>query len=109
MRIAKKLEPDPQVRTAIVSAATELVREAGVGALSVAEVLTRSQLGTRAFYRHFASKDQLVSALFLEMARAEVRRLETSMADSSDAVHAVAAWIDQHFGGLEIGGQPIGR
>ncbi len=90
----KKLEPDPRVRTTILSAAAEIVREDGVGALNVAQVLNRSQLGTRAFYRHFDSKDQLVSALFLEMASAEVRRLEALMAAAPDAVRAVAAWID---------------
>ncbi|HEX5256617.1 MAG TPA: TetR/AcrR family transcriptional regulator [Mycobacterium sp.] len=90
----KKLAPDPQVRTAILAAATELVRQEGVGALSIAEVLSRTQLGTRAFYRHFDSKDQLVSALFLEMAHVEVLRLRQRMAAAPDAVHAVVAWID---------------
>ncbi|WP_209917296.1 TetR/AcrR family transcriptional regulator [Mycolicibacterium lutetiense] len=90
----KKLEPDPRVRTAILAAANEIVREDGVGALSIAQVLNRSQLGTRALYRHFDSKDQLVSALFLDMARSEVQRLESHMATAPDAVRAVAAWID---------------
>jgi AcrR family transcriptional regulator len=90
----KKLEPDPHVRAAILSAAGELLRENGVGALAVNQVLDRAKLGTRAFYRHFDSKDQLVSALFLDMARAEVSRLEALMAAAPDAVRAVAAWID---------------
>lgn len=90
----RKLEPDPLTRTAILNAAIEIVREDGVGALSIAGVLARSRLGTRAFYRNFDSKDQLVSALFLEMAHVEVRRLETAMAAAPDAVRAVAAWID---------------
>jgi AcrR family transcriptional regulator len=51
-------------------------------------------LSTRAFYRHFDSKDQLVAATFLDMARTEVLRLEQRMADRSDPVRAVAAWID---------------
>ncbi|WP_209446986.1 TetR/AcrR family transcriptional regulator [Mycolicibacterium septicum] len=90
----KKLEPDPRIRSTILTAAAEIVREDGVSALSIAEVLNRSNLGTRAFYRHFDSKDQLVSALFLEMARVEVQRLERHMAAAPDAVRAVAAWID---------------
>jgi AcrR family transcriptional regulator len=90
----KKLEPDPLVRSAILTAAAELVREGGVGALSVGQVLGRAKLGTRAFYRHFESKDQLVSALFLDMAGGEVRRLEVLMAATPDPVRAVAAWID---------------
>ena len=61
----KKLEPDPQVRGAILAAASEIVREDGVGALGISQVLNRAQLSTRAFYRHFGSKNQLVAALFL--------------------------------------------
>lgn len=89
----RKLEPDPHIHAAILAAAAEVVRTEGVQALSVARVLGGAQLGTRAFYRHFASKDQLVAAVFLEMARAEVVRLEQQMADS-DPIRAVAAWID---------------
>lgn len=90
----RKLEPDPQVRSALLSAASKVVREEGVRALSIARVLSLAELGTRAFYRHFDSKDQLVSALFLEMARLEVVRLRQRMAVTSDPVGAVAAWID---------------
>lgn len=90
----KKLEPDPHLRIAILSAASKIIREDGVRALSIAEVLSRSQLSTRAFYRHFESKDQLVSAVFLEMARVETMRLRQRMAVGPDPIRAVAAWTD---------------
>lgn len=93
-RRRNKLAPDPAVRGAIVAAATESVRQEGVRGLSVAAVLERAQLGTRAFYRHFDSKDQLVAAVFHEMAHIEMRRLRGKMTDAADAVEAVAAWID---------------
>ena len=48
-----KLAPDPDVRRAIMAAASEIVRERGVQALGIATVLDRSGLSTRAFYRHF--------------------------------------------------------
>ncbi|MDT5143416.1 MAG: hypothetical protein QOI79_2779 [Mycobacterium sp.] len=89
----KKLEPDPRIRAAILSTAAEVIRTDGVQALSIAQLLSRAQLSTRAFYRHFESKDQLVAAVFLEMAHVEVVRLEQRMSDS-DPVRAVAAWID---------------
>ena len=57
-------------------------------------MLNRAQLSTRAFYRHFDSKDQLVAALFLEMARVEMRRLRQLMAAAVRPGRAVAAWID---------------
>jgi AcrR family transcriptional regulator len=89
-----KLPPDPGVRRAIVSAAAEVLREQGIRGLSVAALLDRAELSTRAFYRHFESKDQVVAAVFLEMARAERRRLQKRMAKAADPVEAVAAWID---------------
>jgi AcrR family transcriptional regulator len=95
----KKLEPDPQVRVAILAAASKVVREEGVRALSIAQVLSRAQLSTRAFYRHFGSKDELVSAVFLGMASVEMLRLRRRMAAAPDPVYAVAAWID---GRLEL-------
>ena len=90
----KKVARDPQVGAAFVSAATEVVRSEGVQALSVAQVLSMTNSSTRAFYRHFDSKDQLIAAMFLEMAHAEVARLEQRMSDGRDPVRAVAAWID---------------
>jgi AcrR family transcriptional regulator len=89
-----KLAPDPGVRRAILTAASKSVREQGVQGLSIAAVLDLARLSTRAFYRHFESKDQLVAELFLEMARVEMRRLRRKMASAATAVDAVAAWID---------------
>jgi AcrR family transcriptional regulator len=88
-----KVDPDPEVRAAILAAALAIVRDDGVRALAIAQVLARAQLGTRAFYRHFASKDQLIAAMFLEIARSEMERLKEKMA-GTDPVRAVAAWID---------------
>lgn len=89
-----KLGPDPAVRRGIVSAAVDIARDHGVRGLNVAAVLQRCELGTRAFYRHFASKDELVAALFLDIARTETRRLRRKMNTTSTAVDAVAAWVD---------------
>jgi AcrR family transcriptional regulator len=88
-----KVDPDPEVRAAILAAALAIVRDDGVRALAIAQVLARAQLGTRAFYRHFDSKDQLIAAMFLEIARSEMERLKEKMA-GADPVRAVAAWID---------------
>jgi AcrR family transcriptional regulator len=90
----KRLEPDPRVRAVILTASARIIRAEGVPALSVAAVLERTKLGTRAFYRHFDSKDQLLAAVFLDMARREVRRLRKPMEQAPDPVRAVMAWID---------------
>jgi AcrR family transcriptional regulator len=94
MRHRTKLAPDPDVRLAIVAAASETVREQGVRGLGIAAVLDRAGLSTRAFYRHFESKDQLVAAVFLEMALVEKRRLRRKIAKTTNPVEAVGAWID---------------
>ncbi len=98
-RRRNKLAPDPDVRCAIVSAASKSMHEHGVRGLSVATVLECAQLSTRAFYRHFDSKDQLVAAVFLELARNETQRLRGRMANTADPVEAVVAWVD---GRLEL-------
>src|SRR5689334_24919347 len=92
-RRRSKLAPDPDTRRALLAAASAALREHGVQGLSIAAVLQHAQLSTRAFYRHFQSKDELVSAVFLDMARAEKRRLKRRMA-AEDPVEAVVAWID---------------
>jgi AcrR family transcriptional regulator len=93
-RRRNKLGPDPTVRREILAAASTILREQGVRGLSIAAVLERAALGTRAFYRHFDSKDELLTAIFLEMARVEERRLRRRMASASTEIDAVAAWID---------------
>lgn len=94
MRRRTKLAPDPNVRRAIVAAATKTICEQGVQGLSIAAVLDRARLSTRAFYRHFESKDELVAAVFLEATRNEVLRLKARMATAADPTAAVAAWIE---------------
>jgi AcrR family transcriptional regulator len=89
-----KLGPDPTVRREILAAASTTLREHGVRGLSIATVLERASLSTRAFYRHFGSKEELVAAVFLEAARVEKRRLRRRMASASTEIEAVAAWID---------------
>ncbi|CQD17070.1 putative regulatory protein [Mycobacterium europaeum] len=89
-----KLDPDPAVRREILVAASTTLREQGVRGLSIAAVLDRAKLSTRAFYRHFDSKDELVAAVFLDTARAERRRLQRRMSAAATEIEAVAAWID---------------
>lgn len=89
-----KLGPDPAVRREILAAASTALREQGIRGLSIAAVLDRAGLSTRAFYRHFASKDELVAAVFLDTARIEKRRLRRRMAAATTEIEAVAAWVD---------------
>src|SRR6478609_7091819 len=104
IRRRDKLAPNPDVRRAILAAALKSIREQGVRGLSIAAVLDHAQLSTRAFYRHFESKDQLIAAVFLDMAHREMLRLRKKMTTAATAVDAEVAWIDGQLDrGLEHG------
>jgi AcrR family transcriptional regulator len=62
--------------------------------MTVRDVLAEAQLGTRAFYRHFASKDELVISVFTEGATREAERLTQKIAGTSNPIDGVVAWID---------------
>src|SRR3954447_563005 len=81
----------------IVRAAYELIQRDGSKETSVHDVLDAAGLSTRAFYRHFRSRDELV----LEMYRVDCERvnaaLATAVASAPDPLAALAAWIDQNL------------
>ncbi|MEV6876870.1 helix-turn-helix domain-containing protein [Amycolatopsis sp. NPDC051128] len=54
----------PSERDRLMDAAYRALVATGGAALSVNEVLRAAELSTRAFYRHFTSKDELLLALF---------------------------------------------
>ena len=60
---------------------------------TVAEIVKESGLSNQAFYRHFASKDDLVAALIDEGARRLASYLEHRMASIDDPVDQIRAWI----------------
>jgi AcrR family transcriptional regulator len=76
-----------------------LLKKNGSG-FTLNEVLEESGLGTRAFYRHFASKDEVALAVFAEAAEREAKRLHGRMKFASDPIEGVVAWIDAR---LELG------
>jgi AcrR family transcriptional regulator len=81
----------------IMRTAYELIQRDGSKETSVHDVLDAAGLSTRAFYRHFRSRDELV----LEMYRVDCERvnatLATAVASASDPLAALAAWIDQNL------------
>jgi AcrR family transcriptional regulator len=93
-RRRKKLEPDPAVSASIIDAGVDVVHEHGVAALNLTAVLARTNLSTRAFYRHFESMDDLIRAVFVHLTRAEMARIRTRMAAAGNPAEAVSCWID---------------
>src|SRR5215207_1419083 len=81
----------------IVRVAYELIQRDGSKETSVHDVLHATGLSTRAFYRHFRSKDELV----LEMYRVDCDRVNgtvaAAVASAANPLAALEAWIDQHL------------
>ena len=90
---------DTGERSRIIEAAYRCLVDADGGGLSVTGVLTAAGLSTRAFYRHFGSKDQLLLAMF----RRDSDRVLAELTAAADAAptppEALRAWI---FGLLSL-------
>jgi AcrR family transcriptional regulator len=84
----------PGERELLLEAARSVLGDKGVAGMTVRDVLAQANLGTRAFYRHFASKDDLVLAMFTRGAAQEAERLTRRMVPATDPLAAVTAWID---------------
>jgi TetR/AcrR family transcriptional regulator, transcriptional repressor for nem operon len=80
----------------IVSAAARMVRERGVEATSVADVMHAAGMTNGGFYRHFQSKDEMIASAiragFDEIAERFDRRLR-----QDGAAAAVAAYVEEYL------------
>ncbi|WP_244438558.1 TetR/AcrR family transcriptional regulator [Mycolicibacterium septicum] len=85
-------------RHAIIKAAFTCLSEPHTGAVPIAAVLARAGLSTRAFYRHFESKDALFLAMQESSGKSLGRRLD-QIADGTDGAPAdqLAQWIRVSF------------
>jgi AcrR family transcriptional regulator len=80
---------------ALIDAALVVLRRGGAEHCTVAEVLREAGLSTRAFYRHFASKDELVLAVYERDATASHARLRAAMTAAPSPKSAVELWVDE--------------
>jgi AcrR family transcriptional regulator len=87
------LAPDEE-RRAILDATLRVLRRSGYDRATLDEVLTEAGLSTRAFYRHYSSKDELLVALYEQEVASVATRLTRLVAASADPVDAVRAWVD---------------
>jgi len=76
------------VAAAILAAATELFAERGPAATSIRDIAVRSKVNHGLVFRHFGTKEQLVSAV-LDHLGANVTSLLESAAPSEDVERAV--------------------
>jgi AcrR family transcriptional regulator len=95
------VHPDPPTvddRQGIIDAAYGCLSQPHSGPIPVAAILDRAGLSTRAFYRHFASKDELFLAMLRQEADALTDRLDR-IADElpGDPRKQLEAWIEMMF------------
>jgi AcrR family transcriptional regulator len=80
---------------ALVEAGLAVLRRNGAAGLTVADVLAEAGLSTRAFYRHFVSKDELVLAIYEDEAERMHARLREQLARASSPRAALEMWVDE--------------
>ncbi|HZQ33046.1 MAG TPA: TetR/AcrR family transcriptional regulator [Mycobacterium sp.] len=86
-------------RADIIDAAYACLSSPHEGPVSVAAILDTAGLSTRAFYRHFASKDELFLAMLKHDSEAVARRLRRLAEDTPGGpVAQLTAWIDHYLG-----------
>jgi AcrR family transcriptional regulator len=86
-------------RGCIIDAAYSCLSEAHSGPIPVAAILQRAGVSTRAFYRHFQSKDELFLAMLRQESDALAGRLDDIAHDQARSpVDQLKAWIEEMFG-----------
>jgi AcrR family transcriptional regulator len=82
-------------RNRIIDAAYDCLSEPHSGPVPIAAILTRAGVYTRAFYRHFESKDELFLQMLREESRALTGRLERIADEVADPVGQLRAWLTE--------------
>src|SRR5262244_4505780 len=80
-------------RAALLDATRELITEGGFDALTMAAVAERAGVSRRSVYLHFATRAELVTALFSRLGQTEdIGASLQRVWDSLDSVTALAEW-----------------
>jgi AcrR family transcriptional regulator len=82
----------------LVQAGMAVLRRSSAKTLTVAEVLEEAGMSTRAFYRHFQSKDELILAVYQHDNRRSVERLRSRVAAAASTLDALEEWIHYALG-----------
>jgi AcrR family transcriptional regulator len=89
--------PDDE-RALLLDAAYRVLRERGAQAFTVNDVLRVAEMSTRAFYRHFGTKDELLEAMYRRDAVSAATRIRRRLATAGDGRAQVIAWIEEILG-----------
>jgi AcrR family transcriptional regulator len=72
---------DTEVRRRILSAAVDLFADHGYDATSVSQVITRAGVAKGGFYHHFASKDELLYAVYGQLINRQLEGMQRILAE----------------------------
>ncbi len=81
-----------------IAAANALLQETGRTDFTVQEIVERSKMSLRSFYQHFASKDELLLALFEELIRDWIERLRVTVYQCDDPAEQLRAFVMGLYG-----------
>lgn len=73
------------------------MRRNGYAEASVADILAEADVSTRAFYRHFESKDALLIALFRRDGDVVAAELTAAVEAAADPRGALDAWLERYL------------
>jgi AcrR family transcriptional regulator len=91
--------PTGDDRGCIIEAAYGCLSEPHSGPIPIAAILHRAGVSTRAFYRHFGSKDDLFLAMLRQESDSLARRLDEIVEQTPGSpIDQLKAWIGQMFG-----------
>jgi AcrR family transcriptional regulator len=82
---------------ALIRAVHRLTRRRTYAETTVAEILDEAELSTRAFYRHFNSKDELLVAVFEYETALVVDQLAAAVSGAGDAAARFERWLDWYL------------
>ena len=82
-------------RSHLVRAVYAVMRRNGYANANITDILAEAGISTRAFYRHFASKDDLLIAMFGESGVQTRQRLAGAAAAAGTATAQLMAWVDE--------------
>jgi len=102
---AARLGPRPAVAGTLVEAARSLMWETGAPVFTVTQVVAAAGTSLKGFYRCFASKDELLVALFADDARRGAEALAASVAGAGSPVDRVRRAVVGLFDFLAVDGR----
>lgn|SRR5579875_4026744 len=89
-----------------IAVATELLFETGSLDFTVQELVERSQMSLRSFYQHFASKDELLLAVFEEAVGKFVEGLREATGEIDDPLEKLRLYVTSFYEAADSGNRP---